>query len=127
MSVFSSAAKQTVKRQQKQAIKKGTSARNNEAVRLNSNRNASSQTLFGASSQTRRSMRRGMRGGTVMDPIVGARDMTGGERVKSLGSGVKDYMWGGTKGQIAARNGAAAGAIIGTAVGLDALDGSIRD
>lgn len=50
------------------------------------------------------------------------RNMTGGERVGAAWSGTKEYMWGGTGKQIAARNGAAAAGIIGVGVGLDALN-----
>jgi len=49
----------------KQALKKGTRARNRQAQQLKANRAAQGQGLFSADSETRRKMRRARNGGTV--------------------------------------------------------------
>lgn len=49
-------------------------------------------------------------------------EATNGDRLKMAGLGAAEYMWGGSVGQIAARNGAALGGIVGVNVGLDAME-----
>lgn len=49
------------------------------------------------------------------------------ERLKRGTSGVAHYMWGGNAGQMAARNGAAIGGIVGVGAAVDGINGGYGD
>ncbi|MNY53705.1 hypothetical protein D3C86_1894850 [compost metagenome] len=49
------------------------------------------------------------------------------ERMKRGASGAAHYMWGGNAGQIAARNGAAIGGIVGVGAAVDGINGGYGD